>query len=332
MGGEYVNDTSTIETVSLGKSGLRVSRICYGTAPIGDMPEVYGHGAGQEDAAATIRAILTGPSNILDTSRNYGAGRSEERIGVVIREIGGLPKGFLISTKLDRDPETNRFDAASMRRSLEQSLTALGLDRVHLLSLHDPEYASDLDEVTKPGGGLEELYKIRDEGLCDTVGLAAGRVDVMMPMLERFDFDTLITHNRLTLVNRNADEMIDYAHGKGIAVLNAAPFAGGVFAKGSAANPRYVYQEASDAMLDPIKTVERVVERYDVPLGAVALQYSTRDPRITSTICGVGRPDEIAEIAEWSNVTIPQALWEELDALPVSRDDPEATRDYVAPS
>ncbi|WP_291743173.1 aldo/keto reductase [Bauldia sp.] len=323
---------NTIETTRLGRTGLTVSRICFGTAPVGSMPEVYGHDTSVEEAKATVRAILDGPSNFLDTSRNYGAGRSEERIGMVIRERGGLPDGFVLGTKLDRDPETDRFSASAMRRSFEQSLAALGVDRVGLLHLHDPEYAADIEEVTRPGGGLSELYKIREEGLCDAVGLAAGRVDVMMPILERFDFDAIITHNRFMLVNRNAEAMIDHAHGKGIAVLNAAPFAGGVFAKGSAANPRIVYQEAGDAALAPVRAVEEVVARYDVPLGAVALQFSMRDPRITSTICGVGKPDEIAGIAAWANVPVPDALWEELAALPVSRDDPEATRNYVAPS
>ena len=320
-----------IGSTKLGRTGLTVSRVCFGAGPIGDMPEVYGHGASEAEARATVRAILAGPSNFLDTSRNYGAGRSEERIGKVIREVGGLPPGFVIATKLDRDPDTNRFDAAAMRRSLERSLEALGLDRVNLLHLHDPEYAADLDEVTRPGGGLAELYRIREEGLCDAVGLAAGRVDVMMPILERFDFDAMITHNRFTLVNRNAEAMIDYAAGKGIAVLNAAPFAGGIFARGSAGRPRYVYQEANEAMLAPVRAVEAVCARHGVPTGAVALQFSMRDPRITSTICGVGRPEEIGEIAAWADWSVPGALWGELAALAVSRDDPEATRDYVAP-
>jgi len=327
-----VGATDTIDKTRLGRSGLTVSRICYGTGPIGSMPEVYGHGATEDEARETVRAIFAGPSNFFDTSRNYGAGRSEARLGAVIREMGGLPAGFVVSTKLDRNPETNRFDAPSMRRSLELSLEALGLDRVHLLHLHDPEYAADLDEVTKPGGGLAELYKIRDEGLCDAVGLAGGRVDIMMPILERFDFDAMITHNRFTLVNRNAEKMIDFAHGKGIAVLNAAPFAGGVLARGSASHSRYVYQEASEAMLAPVRAVEAICARYDVPPGAVALQFSMRDSRITSTIVGVGRAHEIAEIAAWANHPIPDRVWEELAALPASRDDPEATRNYVAPS
>jgi D-threo-aldose 1-dehydrogenase len=324
--------TTSLEKAGLGRSGLMVSRVCYGTGPIGHMPEVYGHGSTEELAYATVNAIFDGPSNFMDTSRNYGAGRSEERIGHVIRERGGIPDGFVLATKLDRNPDTNRFDAASMRRSLETSLAALGVDRVGLLHLHDPEYAADLDEVTRPGGGIAELYKIKEEGLCDAVGLAAGRVDVMMPILERFAFDAMITHNRFTLVNRNAEAMIDYAAGRGIAVINAAPFAGGVFAKGSAASPRYVYQEANEAMLQPVRAVEAICARHGVPPGAVALQFSMRDPRITSTICGVGRPEEVTGVAEWANWPIAAALWDEIAALPASRDDPEATRNYVAPS
>ena len=321
----------SIGRTKLGRSGLTVSRICYGTGPIGDMPEVYGHGAGEEEARATVRAIFAGPANFLDTSRNYGAGRSEERIGAVIRAMGGPPDGFVVATKLDRDPETNRFDASAMRRSLERSLTALGLDPDNLLHLHDPEYAADIDEVTRPGGGLAELYRIREEGLCDAVGLAGGRVDLMMPILERFDFDAMITHNRFTLVNRNAESMIDFAVKKGIAVVNAAPFAGGVFARGSASGARYVYQETNAAMLAPVRAVEAVCARHGVPIGAVALQFSMRDPRITSTICGVGRPAEVDGIAAWADLPVPEELWEELAALAVSHDDPEAMRDYVAP-
>lgn len=327
-----MNDVNRIEETELGQTGIKVSRVCFGTGPIGSMPEVYGHGITADEGKDTVRAIFSGPSNFMDTSRNYGAGRAEERIGAVVREMGGLPEGFVLSAKLDRDPETNSFDASAMRRSLEASLETMGLDRVQLLHLHDPEYAADLDEVTRPGGAIEELYKMKEEGLCDAVGLAAGKTSVMMPILERFPFDAMITHNRFTLVNRHADAMIDFAHGKGIAVLNAAPFAGGVFATGSASNPRYVYQEASEAMLAPIRAVEAVCDRHGVPAGAVALQFSMRDPRITSTICGVGKAEQVSGVAAWANTPVPDAVWEELSTLEVEHNDPEATRNYVPPS
>ena len=133
--------------------------------------------------ADTVRAVFDSPVNFLDTSRNYGFGRSEERIGEVIRERGGIPEGFVISSKLDRDMETTKFDGARARRSLEESLKTLNVDRIQLLHVHDPEYASSLSDVTGPKGALAELFRMKEEGLADAVGLAAGRVDIMMPLL-----------------------------------------------------------------------------------------------------------------------------------------------------
>ena len=312
----------------LGRTDLRVSPICFGSTSLASMPNTYGYEVSSKRAIETVRAIFDGPTNFLDTSRIYGMGRSEELIGEVIRERGGLPQGFVISTKLDRDAETNRFDAAQARRSFEQSLQALGLDRIHILHLHDPEHATSLLEITRPGGSLSELFRIKEEGLAEAVGLAAGATDMMMPLLRDWDFDVVITHNRFTLVNRNAMEMIDFATSKGIAVLNAAPYAGGVLAKGSESFPRYVYQEASAHTLDPVRRVEAACARHGVPPGAVALQFSVRDPRVTSTICGVSRPERVRQTLEWAQWRIPDSLWDELAALPFSMDDPEATREY----
>jgi D-threo-aldose 1-dehydrogenase len=316
--------------VKLGGTDLSVSKICFGASGLGDMPDTYGYGVDEARAKATVAAIFDGPTNFIDTSRIYGFGRSETRIGAAIRERGGLPKGFVISTKLDRDPDSGRFDASQARRSLEQSLEALGVDRIDLLHLHDPEHAASFDEISRPGGAIEELFRIKEEGLARAVGLAAGSVDVMTPLLQRFDFDALITHNRFTLVNRNAEAMMDFAHAKGVAVLNAAPYAGGVLAKGSGAYARYVYQEASSEVLEPIRRIEAICATHGVAPGAVALQFSMRDPRVTSTVCGVSKPERVSETLEWARFPIPDAVWEELKAVAYSRDDPEASRVYAA--
>ncbi len=317
-----------VEKAPIGRTGLKVPKIGFGTSGLGDMPDTYGYGVDEERAKTTVRAIFDGPAKFLDVSRNYGMGRSEERVGLVIRERGGLPNGVVVSTKLDRDTATDTFDASRARRSLEESLEALGLDHVHILHLHDPEYVPEIGDVAGPKGSIAELFKMKEEGLTSAVGLAAGRVDVMMPLLADWDFDALITHNRFTLANRNAEAMIDFAAKKGIAVLNAAPYASGVLAKGSDAYPRYAYQEASTAMLDPIRRIESVCAKHSVPLGAAALQFSMRDPRITATICGVTKPERVSETLEWAAWPTPDAMWEELAALPFSTDDPEATRDY----
>ena len=317
------------DRIVLGRTGIAVSPICFGAAGLGDMPATYGYPVGEDRARATLHAVFEGPSNFLDTSRNYGFGRSEERIGAVIRERGGLPEGFVISTKLDRDMETNAFGAAEARRSLEQSLTALGLDRIDILHLHDPEHARSVEEATSRDGALGELFRMKEEGLARAVGLAAGRVDIMMPLLREWDFDVLITHNRYTLVNRNAEPMLDLAASRGIAVLNAAPYAGGVLAKGANAFRRYVYQDATDAMLDPVREVEAVCLAHRVPPGAAALQFSMREPRIASTICGVSLPDRVQETIEWARWPIPDAFWSDIADIDFATDDPEATRDYT---
>jgi D-threo-aldose 1-dehydrogenase len=317
-----------LEKISLGRTGLKVTRIGFGTSSLGNMPDTYGYSVDAERARETVRAVLASPVNLLDTSRNYGFGRSEQRIGEVIRERGGLPPGFVVSTKLDRDMATGRFDAAQARRSLDESLKTLNLDRIHLLHLHDPEYAASLSEVTGPDGALAELFRMKEQGLAQAVGLAAGNVDVMMPILRDWDFDALITHNRFTLANRNAEAMIDHAQKRGIAVLNAAPYGSGILAKGSTNYPRYVYQVASSDALERIRRIEQLCAKHHVPPGAAALQFSLRDQRVTATICGISKVERIQETLEWAAYPIPDAFWTELTTLPFETGDPETTRTY----
>ena len=323
-----VPDGGRLPRHAVGRSSVRIPAICFGTSGLGSMPDTYGYDVSEQVAYDTIHAIIEGPSGFLDTSRNYGFGRSEERIGHVIRALGGLPDDVVLSTKLDRDDSTNRFDAAQARRSIEQSFETLGVDRVDILHLHDPEHARSVDEITATGGALDELFKMKEEGLCQAVGLAAGRVDIMTPILAERDFDVLITHNRCTVVNANAEPMLELAAKKGMSVMNAAPYAGGALAKGTDSFKRYVYQDATPDMLKPIQTIEALCQRHHVPPGAVALQFSMRHPQVTSTICGVSKPERIAQTLAWATHEIPAALWEELSQLERSTVDPESTRQY----
>ena len=317
-----------MEKKTIGKTGLEVTDLCFGTSGLGSMPDTYGYEVDETSSQKTMQAIFDGPVNFIDTSNNYGFGRSEERIGIAIKERGELPEGFVISTKLDRDMETGRFDADRARRSIEESLNRLGLESVDILHLHDPEHARDLNEITKQGGALDELFKLKEQGVARAVGLAMGRIDMMFPLLRDWPFDTLISHNRFTLLNRSADAMFDYAYEKGVAILNAAPYAGGVLAKGGSNMPRITYQPVSETELVPVREIEKVCKKYDVPTGALALQFSTRDPRVTSTIVGVSRPERVSETLNWADRPIDKTVWDEIEKLGFSSDDPEANRDY----
>jgi D-threo-aldose 1-dehydrogenase len=318
---------ATIKTTTLGRSNLAVPALCFGTSGLGDMPDTYGYSVDEKRAHATLDAIFDGPVAFIDTSRNYGLGRSEQRIGDAIRARGGLPKGFVISSKLDRDAE-NRFNAAVAQRSLEESLKALGVSSIDLLHLHDPEYAADITEVTRKGGAIDALFRMKEQGLCKAVGLAAGRTDIMMPMLRDHDFDAIISHNRFTLLNRHATPMFELARSRGIAVLNAAPYASGILAKGTAAQPLYAYMPANGGIQDRANAIEALCARHGVPMGAAALQFSMRSPLVDSTIVGVTKPERVHQTLDWANHPVPEGLWRELEGVPHDMDDPEASRVY----
>jgi len=320
-----VNKNSVKE---IGRTGVRIPALCFGTSSLGNMPETYTYEVDEVRAIDTVKTILNSELPFLDCSRNYGMGRSEERIGMAIRELGGLPEQAIVSTKLDRDMDTLVLDASRARRSLEESLEALGISHIDILHLHDPEPAESVSAITRPGGALDELFKMRDEGICKVVGLAAGDIDVMLPILREREFDIVITHNRHTLVNANAEPLIEHCHQNNIAVMNAAPYCGGALAKGTADFSRYVYQEATDAVMAPLRAVEEICKKYDIPPGAAALQYSVNDHRIHSTICGVSKPDRIQQTLDWANFPIPDAAWSELNELPRESSDPEASRVY----
>ena len=310
-------------------TGLEVTELSFGTSSLGSMPDTYGYEVSEDRAQKTLNRFFQGPVNMLDTSRNYAMGESEKRIGKAIKENGGWPNGFLLSTKLDRNMDTLVLDKNRVRESLEESLKTLNVDSVDILFLHDPEYAKDITDITKKGGAMDELFKIKNEGLAKAAGVAMGKVDIMFPLLKDWDFDVIINHNRYTLINREANEMYDYASSKNIAIFNAAPYAGGVLAKGPDNFKKVTYQDATEEKLAPAREFEKVCKKHNVELGAAALQFSLRDNRITSTICGVTSVESIEKNLAWANTNIPEEFWNEVLKLPYSTKDPESERNFT---
>ena len=311
-------------------TGLEVTELSFGTSSLGSMPDTYGYEVSEDRAQKTLNRFFQGPVNMLDTSRNYAMGESEKRIGKAIKENGGWPNGFLLSTKLDRNMDTLVLDKNRVRESLEESLKTLNVDSVDILFLHDPEYAKDITDITKKDGAMDELFKIKNEGLAKAAGVAMGKVDIMFPLLKDWDFDVIINHNRYTLLNREANEMYDYASSKNIAIFNAAPYAGGVLAKGPDNFKKVTYQDATEEKLAPARAFEKVCKKHNVELGAAALQFSLRDNRITSTICGVTSVESIEKNLVWANAEISGEFWDEISKLPFSTNDPESERVFTS--
>ena len=307
---------------------IKVSEICFGTSALGNMPDTYGYEVNPSIAEETILAILNGPSNFIDTSRNYGMGRSEKLIGNVFKSLGGKPNDIILATKIDRDTATNILDRDATLKSFEQSIKALATEKIDILHLHDPEHCKDLNDITCKGGALDTLFQLKEEGSVTLVGLAMGKVEMMYDLIQEWPFDVMINHNRFTLLNRQADKLFNLAKKKGIKIFNAAPFCGGILAKGTKETNRLVYQEVSEKKLKPVFDLEKICLKYNIPLGAAALQFSMKDPRISSTIVGITKKSRIDQIVEWSNFEISEDAWTEILSLPFSINDPEASRNY----
>lgn len=303
----------------LGRTGLLVTPICVGGGPLGSMPDLFGYDVSSEQGTETAVAAFTGPFNFLDTAAGYSDGESERRIGAALRQVGGVPDGFVLATKVDRDFGTGDYSGDQVRRSAEGSLERLGLDSLPLVYLHDPEHIS-FEEGMAPGGPVEALVELHRQGVIEHLGVAGGPVDLLARYLRTGIFEALITHNRWTLVDRSAGDLIDEAVSLGVGVVNGAPFGGGVLAKGTAVLPKYAYRAAGDEVLRRIRAMEETCAAHGVPLAAAALQFSLRDPRITSTIAGISRPERVAATARMATWDIPEDLWDILAPLTAPRD------------
>jgi D-threo-aldose 1-dehydrogenase len=310
----------------LGRTGLMVTPLCFGTAALGDMPETFAYHVPEPQALETVRAILRGPVNFVDTAASYGDGESERRIGLVLRELGGVPPGYVLATKADRDLRTGDFSGDQMRRSVERSLRLLGLDRLPLVHLHDPEHTT-FEAAMAPGGPVAVLVDLKRQGLIEHLGVAGGPIPLLIRFVETGVFEAVISHNRYTLLHRSAGRLFELAAARGLGVLNAAPYGSGILAKGPDAYARYAYQDAPAALVARARGLADECARAGVPLAAAALQFSLRDPRITSTIVGITRPERIEQTLELARVRIPDELWPRLDRFAdPGEEDPEAHR------
>ena len=298
----------------LGSTGLSVSPVCVGCAPLGNMPATFEYSVSEQRAYETLRVVFQSPLNFLDTAASYGDGESERRIGETLKQFGGLPEGCVLATKADRDLESGDFSGEQMKRSVERSLRLLGLDRLQLVYLHDPEHET-YEHMMAPGGPVEVLLDLKDEGIIEHVGVAGGPIDLMIRFVETDLFEAVITHNRYTLVNRTAEPLLDVAAQRGVAALNAAPYGSGILAKGPDAYARYEYKEAPQEMVERVRAMEQECRELGVPLAAAALQFSLRDPRVVSTVVGLSRPERVDQTIELATHPVPDELWERLDAL-----------------
>ena len=188
----------------------------------------------------------------------------------------------------------------------------LGVDRIALLHLHDPERIT-FEEGVAPGGPVRALVDLRERGLVQHLGVAGGPVGLLQQYLDTGEFEVVLSHNRYTLLDRSAEPLFRLAADRGLGVLNAAPYGGGMLSKGPGVQQKYAYGSRDDRIRTAAEAMEAACRRHEVPLAAAALQFSMRAEMISSTVVGVSSPQRIDQTLELAAVAIPDELWSELE-------------------
>ncbi|NIZ90737.1 aldo/keto reductase [Kineococcus rubinsiae] len=309
MTNPQVTPGSASWTRTLGATGLRVSAVSAGGGPLGGMPELFGYDTPEEQGIAVALGVLASPITMIDTANGYSDGRSEERIGVALGRVGA--GDVLIATKVDA--ADGDFSGRRVRASVEESRARLGMDHLPLVHLHDPEFHPDAG-FDQPGGAVEALVALRDEGVIGHLGIAAGHVPTIERLLDTGAFEVLLTHSRATLLDRGADPLIDRARAAGLGVVNAAVLGGGLLASRTA-QPLYGFRPARAEVLAAAAALHDLADEFGIALADAAVQRSVRDERIDTTVVGFSKPDRIPRLLASLANPVPEEFWARAEEL-----------------
>ncbi|SEL23524.1 D-threo-aldose 1-dehydrogenase [Bosea lupini] len=326
--------TSTLPVRPLGRSGLKVTTLGFGGAPLGDL---YAH-LDEAGAIATVETALASGINLIDTSPLYGHGLSEHRIGAALRRSGR--KDVVISTKVGRVaepfagrgngsgylgglPHGLRFDYShdGTMRSLEQSALRLGVDRIDVVLIHDVDVwthgkdAIDAHFAQAMDGAYRALDTLRAAGAVKAIGVGVNEAEMCERFARAGDFDTMLLAGRYSLLEQpGLASFMPLAREKGIGLMLGGVYNSGILATGPIAGAKYNYQPAPPAILARVATIEAVCARHGVPLRRAALQFPLGHPAVASLVMGAVKPEEVADQVAELAAPVPGALWTELKA------------------
>ena len=314
--------TSAGEQRQLGPRGVQVTRIGLGCAPIGNLFAAVS----DSDAAATVDAAWDEGIRLFDTAPLYGHGLSEHRLGRALahhdRDSYTLSTkvGRLLRPPTDTAPSTMFVGAPSLvptpafsrddvMRSIEESLERLSLDRLDIVHVHDP----DDHESEALDGAFPALIELRDAGVIRAVGCGMNQAEMLGRFVERVDLDCVLLAGRYTLLDRRgADHLLPRCLERGVGVI-----VGGVFNSGLLIDPdlhqTYDYAPARPDVVKRAQSMRAACERHGVGLAAAAIQFALNHPAVCSVVIGARSAAEVHADVGDAQVTIPRALWDELE-------------------
>ncbi len=324
-----------VRQIPLGSTGVRVSEMVFGGAPIGGLYLPVR----DDQAAAALEAAWAAGIRAFDTAPHYGAGLSEQRLG---RFLAGRPRDeFILSTKVGRRlvPATGDMEGAEgfygspklarvrdysrdgTLAALEGSLRRLGTDRVDIALIHDPDDHAEqaLD------GAYAALDQLRSEGTIRAVGVGMNQAPLLEWFVERTDLDCVLVAGRYSLLDTAAARgLFPACQRRGVPVLAAGVFNSGILAA-PCPGATYDYAPAPVGLLDRAQRIRAVCARYGVPIGAAAIQFVLRHPAVTAVVVGARDAAEVIEDVSYLTMAVPAELFDELAAehlMPIAVDRP----------
>ena len=319
-----------MQHANLGRTGLRVTRLCLGTM-------TFGLQSDEEQSRAILDASAEAGITFLDTADVYPLGGSPEHVGrteeIVGRWLQGRRDRFVVATKCVGRTGPDQWDMGASRKhvldAIDASLRRLGTDYVDLYQLHSPDPTTPIDETLEALDAIVRAGKARYVGcsnfLAYKIARAIGRSETRG--LVRFDS----VQPRYNLLFRQIErELLPLCAEEGIGVIPYNPLAGGLLsgkhdrsAEPTAgtrftvpnAGPMYQQRYWHERELDTVDALRPLADKAGVAMATLAVAWVLANPTITSAIIGASRPDQIADNVAALDLTIEPDLMEELDSL-----------------
>ncbi|MGY4402570.1 aldo/keto reductase [Bradyrhizobium sp. USDA 3315] len=316
----------------LGRTGLDVSILGFGTAPLGDL---FARLDDTAAIAAAERAFALGV-NLLDSSPLYGHGLAEHRSGTALRRVAR--DDVVVCTKVGRwmDPFHGRGDGSNFAggaphravfdysydgtmRSVEQSLLRLGTDRIDLLLIHDVDvwtHGADAIEARfreAMEGAYVALDKLRSERVVKGIGIGVNEAEMCVRFAKAGTFDTMLLAGRYSLLEQPAlAEFLPLAQAKDIGMMLGGVFNSGILATGAVAGAKYNYKDAPPDVMQKVAAIDRVCRAHNVALPTAALHFALGHPAVASLVLGAQKPQEVERNVAALSSPAPAALWRDL--------------------
>jgi D-threo-aldose 1-dehydrogenase len=304
--------TNTLPAAQVGNTGLRVTRLGMGTAVIGNLYATLS----DAEAHEAVQRCYEGGVRFFDTSPLYGTGEAERRLGGALR---GIPRDeVIIQTKVGRIVRPDGsiyFDYSrdGVMRSIEDSLKRLGMDRIDILLVHDPDieneevhYRQALDEA------FPTLIDLRAQGVIGAVGAGMNQWQMEWDFARNSDVNCFLLAGRYTLLEQTSLDFLDWCTENEVSIVLGGVYNSGILATGPIPGAKYNYEDAPAEIMAKAGRLQAVTQRHGVPLQVAALHFARSHPAIASVVIGSANSAEAEENRAIWDVETPAAMWQEL--------------------